>query len=235
MTSADADLAARVEEGALRTRLRLRRAVFGGEIALVAALLVWWLVWGRHSHAHALLVLFLYCFPSEFLIAPVPHEPVLLYFARVVSPLSVALVSVAGTLLVEALNYHAFGVVAELRPLRRVVHARWLSRLVSLFERAPFAALVVGGLAPVPFYPFRFLVVVSGYPSARYLAAVFAARLPRFYLLALLGATWRLPDWVFVSLFVLIFAALTLPYLPWPGRDRSGAEPPQQASEPWSR
>jgi membrane protein YqaA with SNARE-associated domain len=226
--SRQTELTAQVEDAAVRTRTRLRTAVFVGENLLVLALLAWWLLAGRDSKADALLVLFLYCFPSEFLIAPVPHEPVLLYFARFVPPLTVALVSVAGTVIVEALNYHAFGVIAGSRPLHRVVRTRWLSRLVLIFERAPFLALVVGGLAPLPFYPFRFLVALAHYPLPRYLLAILVSRLPRFYLLALLGAHYVLPDWLYLLLFVLVFAALLIPLIPW-ARRRFG---PAQHAEP---
>jgi membrane protein YqaA with SNARE-associated domain len=212
------ELAAQVEDAAVRTRTRLRTAVFVGENVLVLALLAWWLLAGKDSKSNALLVLFLYCFPSEFLVAPVPHEPVLLYFARFVPPLTVALVSVVGTLVVEALNYHAFGLIAGSRPLHRVVRARWLARLVSLFERAPFLALVAFGLAPLPFYPLRFLVAVSRYPLSRYLLAIFLSRTPRFYLLAVFGATFVLPAWVFLLLLALVFAGVALPLIPWSKR-----------------
>jgi membrane protein YqaA with SNARE-associated domain len=208
-------LAALVEQASARVRSRLRTAVFVAENLLVLALLAWWIAFGRDGHVNGPLVLFLYCFPSEFMIAPVPHEPVLIYFGKVYAPWLVALVSVAGTLLVEALNYHAFAFVADARPLQRVVRSRLIGRLVALFGRSPFVALVVGGLAPVPFYPFRFVVVLARYPLARYLAAVFVSRLPRFYLMALLGATLRFPDAVFLAIFGVFLGIGLGPLIPW--------------------
>ena len=217
------DFAAIVEDASDRTRSRLRTAVFVLENGLVVALAVWWLLWGRFGHANGLVVLFLYCFPSEFLIAPLPHEPVLLYFGKTHSALAVAAVSVAGTVLVEALNYHAFRFVADARPLRRVVRSRWIGRAVTLFRRWPFLTLFAFGLAPMPFYPFRFLVVLARYPLWRYLLAILVSRGPRFYLLALLGSAVRLPDGVFVAA-CAVFLALSLgPLLPLSLRRRKRA------------
>lgn len=209
------DLAALVEQASVRVRSRLRTAVFLAENALVLALIAWWFAAGRDGHVNGLLVLVLYCFPSEFLIAPVPHEPVLIYFGKIYAPWLVALVSVLGTLVVETLNYHAFGFVADARPLRRVVRSPLIGRLVALFGRWPFVTLVIGGLAPLPFYPFRFIVVLARYPIRRYLAAVAVSRLPRFYLMALLGAATRLPDGVFAAIFLVFLSVGLLPLIPW--------------------
>jgi membrane protein YqaA with SNARE-associated domain len=214
--AATGELAALVEQASARVRSRLRTAVFVAENALVLALFMWWFAVGRNGHVNGLLVLFLYCFPAEFLIAPVPHEPVLIYFGKIYAPWFVAVVSVLGTLMVEALNYHAFGFVAGARPLRRVVRSPLIGRLVALFGRWPFLTLVVtAGVTPLPFYPFRFLVVLARYPIGRYLTAVAVARFPRFYLLALLGAATHLSDGVFAAFFLLCLCVGLIPLIPW--------------------
>ncbi len=207
------DPAALVEQATLRTRTRLSSVVFAGESVLVAGLLLWWLVWGRHNPGNGPLVLFLYCFPSEFLIAPVPHEPVLIYFGRLLSPVTVALYSAAGTVLVEAFNYHATSFITDTQPMRRLARARWLQRMVGLFQRWPFTTLLLGGLAPVPFYPFRFLVTLARYPLSLYLLAVAVSRLPRFYLIAYFGSRLPLSDRALGIIFIVMIAAFTLPFL----------------------
>ncbi len=217
------DFAAIVEEASGRTRSRLRTVVFVLENALVAVLAAWWLLWGRYEKVNGLIVLFVYCFPSEFLIAPLPHEPVLLYFGKIYSALTVAAVSAVGTVLVEALNYHAFRFVADARPLRRVVRSRWIARAVTLFRRWPFLTLVAFGLAPTPFYPFRFLVVLARYPLWRYLLAILVSRGPRFYLLAWFGSAVRLPDGVFAAACAVFLAFSIGPLLPLSLRRRKRA------------
>lgn len=203
--------AASSEPPARAGRPRLQRIILLVECAVVLALAGWWLLAGRQSRLDASLVLFLYCFPSEFLIAPLPHEPVLIYFGRSLPATTVALVSVLGTLLVEALNYNAFGLLADSRRLQGVVRSRWLRRLVGLFRRQPFLALLAGGLLPLPFYPFRCLVVLARYPLWRYLLAVALARAPRFYLLALLGVRLALPDSLFAALTLVLVLAFLAP------------------------
>jgi membrane protein YqaA with SNARE-associated domain len=229
--AASGDLAALVEQASHRVRSRLRSAVFIAENALVLALLAWWLAVGRDGHVNGLLVLFLYCFPSEFLIAPVPHEPVLVYFGKIYAPWLVALVSLVGTLVVETLNYHAFGFVADSRPLRRVVRSGIIKRVVALFGRLPFAALVIGGLAPIPYYPLRFVVVLARYPLHRYLAALALSRLPRFYLLALLGSALRIPDGLLVAAFAPFVLIGVAPLVPWAKLRRQPAPVPVPSSE----
>jgi len=68
-------------------------------------------------------------------------------------------------------------------------------------------ALLVAGFTPVPFYPFRFLVVLAHYPLPKYILAVFLSRTPRYFLLALLGYKLKIPDYLLLVLFVILFFA----------------------------
>ncbi len=171
----------------------VKTCVFAFEVVFVVGLLVWWLTSAPLRESKSLWVLFLYCFPAEFIIATVPHEPVLLYFAKFYSPLTVALVSVAGTLLTEVLNYTVFKYMADLKVFRKMLASRTVQKTVHLFNKAPFTALWVAGFTPIPFYPFRFLVVIARYPFAKYLLAVLTSRAPRMYLIALAARAIRIP------------------------------------------
>jgi membrane protein YqaA with SNARE-associated domain len=203
----------------------VRTLIFVFEIAFVAGLLVWWLASDSLRDSKSLWVLFLYCFPAEFIIATVPHEPVLLYFAKFYSPLTVAAVSVAGTVLTEVLNYTVFKYVADFKVFRKMLASRAVQKAVRLFQKAPFAALWVAGASPIPFYPFRFLVVVARYPLWKYIAAVITSRAPRMYIIALAARAIRFPDYVILIITGVLIVAANVPIVRklFKGRRRADA------------
>jgi membrane protein YqaA with SNARE-associated domain len=203
---------------------KARTAIIVFEILFIAGLLVWWLTSTAVRESHSLWVLFLYCFPSEFLIATVPHEPVLLYFAKFYTPLTVAWISVAGTVLTEAMNCTVFRYVADLKLTRKALATRSVQKAVRLFNKAPFAALWIAGVLPIPFYPFRFLVILARYPLTKYLLAVVTSRAPRFFLIALLAKAVRFPDSVILAITGVLLVAANLPII---GRLLKKRKPPQ--------
>ncbi len=190
-----------------------RTTIFAAEILFVLVLFVWWFSNSTAQTSRSLWVLFFYCFPAEFIIAAVPHEPVLLFFAKFYSPLVIALTSVAGTLLAETLNYTAFNYVTDLRVFKKIKEGKTIQKTVALFHRAPFLALWVAGFTPIPFYPFRFLVVFAHYPLWKYLLAVFLSRGPRFFILAEVGRLVKFPDYFLITLFIILIAVANIPLL----------------------
>ena len=158
-------------------------------------------------------MLFFYSFPSEFLIAIVPHEPVLLFFGKFYQPLTVAVVAVIGTVMTEAINYSVFKLVTDSNFFQKIRHRKMATKIVELFNRTPFVALLVAGLTPVPFYPFRFLVVLARYPLVKYLLAVFLSRTPRFFILALAGYMIKIPDYLLIVIFIVLISVANVPLL----------------------
>lgn len=191
----------------------LKTLIFVLEIFLIILLLVLWFCVGDLRTSKNLWVLFFYSFPAEFLIAIVPHEPMLLYFGKFYSPFTVGLVAAASTLLTEALNYSTFKYVADLKAFEKVHRSRFVIKLIELFKKAPFIALWVAGFTPVPFYPFRFMVVIARYPLWKYLLATFLSRTPRFFILAYVGHSIRLSDTLLIAIFAVMLAAIYLPLL----------------------
>lgn len=190
-----------------------RRVIVVAQVILVGGVLALWLGVDSLRESRNLWMLFLYCLPSEFLVATVPHEPVILFFARFYDPIVVAAVSLAGTVLTEFINYSIIRTFADTRSFRRISGGPRVRRIVELFGRAPFPALLVAALTPVPFYPFRFLAVMSRYPVGLYLLAVLVGRGPRFYLIAFLGELVQIPNIWLVAIFVVLIAAIYLPPL----------------------
>ncbi len=192
---------------------KFRTFIFILEIAFIAVLLVVWLSSEYIQKSKNLWVLFFYNFPSQFLIAIVPHEPVVLYFGKFYLPLVVALVAVAGTLLTEAVNYSVFKYIVDLRLFKKAHHSKIVNKLVELFNKAPFLALFIAGFTPVPFYPFRFMVVLAHYPIWKYLLAVFVSRTPRYFIIAWVGYALKIPDYLLLALFIILLATVNIPLI----------------------
>ena len=192
---------------------KAKMAVFLSEIGLILILLVIWFTSDSIRKSTSLIVLFFYSFPSEFLVGLVPHEPVLLYFGEFYSPLTVALIAVSSTVLAEALNYSVFNYVADSKLFRKFTDRKIVGLMIGLFNKSPFLAIWIAGFTPIPFYPFRFLVVISRYPVMYYLLAVFLSRAPRFYLLAYIGEIFRIPGPVLIALFIILIVAFNIPVI----------------------
>ena len=191
---------------------KARTFLFILQIIFVLALLTLWLSSESIRTSKSLWILFFYSLPAEFLLATIPHEPVILYFGKFFPPLKVALVAGAGTLLAEAFNYSIFHYISLLSRFQKMRHTKFVQKIVDLFNRAPFPALLVAGFTPVPFYPFRFLVVLAHYPLVKYLFAILLARTPRFFLIALIGYAFKIPDYLLLALFVGLILAALVPY-----------------------
>lgn len=183
------------------------------ECALVLVLLLVWIFSEESRESTNLAILFFYSFPAEFLVGLVPHEPVLIFYGAHHPAVVVALVAVASTVMAEGLNYSLFGLFYGMPALRVALERKTVRRLAELFERSPFGAILFAGFTPVPFFPVRFLVVMTGYPVWKYLLGVFLSRAPRFYLLALFGAFYEVPKLVLAALFLAMLVGVNLPSL----------------------
>jgi membrane protein YqaA with SNARE-associated domain len=183
------------------------------EAALVLGLLVVWVSSESVRESTSLVVLFFYSFPSEFLVGLVPHEPVLIYYGFHHPASVVALVAVVSTVMAEGLNYSLFGLFYGMEGFRRALDRKTVRRLINLFNRFPFSAILFAGFTPVPFFPIRFLVVLTEYPVWKYLLGVFLSRAPRFYLLALFGAFFEVPAPVLGGIFLAMLLVVNLPSL----------------------
>jgi len=181
------------------------------EIGVVLGLMaVWFFVEGVQESTN-LWILFFYSFPSEFLVGLIPHEPVLIFYGAYHSPWVVALVAVVSTVMAEGLNYHFFGLFYGMPTLRRAFEKKEVEKVADFFNRMPFTAILFCGFTPVPFFPVRFLVVITGYPAWKYLLGVFLSRAPRFYLLALFGMFFEVPKLILAGLFVGMLFLVNIP------------------------
>ena len=154
--------------------------------------------------------LFLYSIPSQFIVAIIPHEPIIFYFSKYFSPLSVTLVTLLGTLFAEYLNYMLVKLFFKIPKVDDLRKHRTFKKATYYFLRMPFVSLVIAAITPVPFYPFRIIAPASEYPLKKYLLALIVGRTPRFYILAYFGYSIPLPNEIIIVLFILLFAVSVL-------------------------
>ena len=168
--------------------------------------------------------LFGYAFLSNVALAVLPHEPAVIWYGARLGVWPTTLIATAGTVVAALVDHRIFVPLIRRAAARRAFRAadpgpaksfRAARGLPWLFARAPFAVIALSGLTPLPFFPFKALAFLTGYPLERYLAAVAARSVPRYALLAWLGVAVRLPSWLMVALFVLLLIPFvrTLPCL----------------------
>ena len=111
----------------------------------------------------------------------------------------------------ERLNYTFLGLFGDMGLFETLRRKRLVARLLELFATAPFWALVAAAFIPIPFFPFRLLVVMEGYPVWKYLLAVAVARGPRYLIVAAVGHMVHIPGWVLVGLFLVLLGLILVP------------------------
>jgi membrane protein YqaA with SNARE-associated domain len=156
-----------------------------------------------------LFVLGLYCIPTNS-IFPLPHEPGVLYFADLYSPLAIALVATAASTVASLADYALVRAAMNHPRLGACQHTRLFRWAVQWMQRYPFAIVVLFALTPLPISVIRILAPASGYPIGRYLVAQAVGRLPRFFLLAWLGSALHFPTWVLALMFVALLGTFWL-------------------------
>jgi membrane protein YqaA with SNARE-associated domain len=172
----------------------------------VCSLVFYWLLPG----VRGVLWLALYSIPSHMFVSPLPHEPMLLYFAKIHGATLCAAASLFGCLVAGLWDYWLFVPLMHHPRIRsKYAHVGLYKRSVRLFRKSPFLALVFAGFTPFPFYPVKFLSISDHYPLRKYLLALTVGRTPRYWILGYLGYVVRFPNWSLVLL-ALAFLVFTI-------------------------
>lgn len=168
----------------------------------------------RDFQSDSYLYLAFYSIPANTAISVFPHEPVLLYFGKVANLWLAAAWATLGTAIAGVMDHLVFVPILNLQNIRAYKRRKFYRLAISWFMRWPFATIVVTGFAPIPFFPFKFLAFSIRYPMWKWIAALVVARFPRYYLLALLGATIPIPNWVLIASVAVIFAMYLVKAVP---------------------
>ncbi len=166
-----------------RQELTRTQAIWGLTALLLPASICTLLVWAFLPAWWQLSAYFWYSIPGNSFIL-LPHEPAVIYAGTLYSPLLVAIVGGLATIPASAFDYKLFSMAFQLKPLVQIRQTR-LSRLTErAFSIQPWWTVVFFAASPIPFYPIRIVAPLYEYPGFRYVSAVFAGRVPRYYILA---------------------------------------------------
>lgn len=168
----------------------------------------------RDFESDSYLYLAFYSIPANTAISVFPHEPVLIYFGKVADPWLAAAWATLGTAIAGVMDHLVFVPLLNLRNIRAYKRKRFYRKAISWFMKWPFATIVATGFAPIPFFPFKFLAFSIQYPMGKWVAALVVARFPRYYLLALLGATIPIPNWVLIACVAVVFSMYLVKVIP---------------------
>lgn len=159
-------------------------------------------------------LLLAYAFLSNFALAVVPHEPVVIWYGERMGIWATAAVATLGTAAACWVDYRLFSSLIARGATRISRVSRPVRFLLDRFSRTPFVVVAVSGLTPLPFFPFKALALATRYPLPQYLGAVSLGRFPRYLLLAWLGAAFQPSAWVLTVLLLLV-ALPSLRLIPW--------------------
>ena len=185
-----------------------------------------------------------YAFLSNVALAVLPHEPAIIWYGARLGVWPTALVATAGTVVAALVDHRLFvpliqraaarrvgipglkpglGASASLRTLPRPsAPYQGANKPQRIFRRWPFAVIALSGLTPLPFFPFKALAFATRYPIGKYAGAVAARSLPRYALLAWLGASVPIPVWLYAALFALLLVP-SLRMIWWPRSTRAAS------------
>ncbi|MCH7819921.1 MAG: VTT domain-containing protein [Candidatus Marinimicrobia bacterium] len=165
-------------------------------------------------YIHPLFNFFLYSIPSNAAISLFPHEPVLVLLGKSFDPLLLALVGILGTIVAGILDYFIFVPLFSSSVVDKLKNTTGYIRATRWFDQQPFWTIVIAGFTPIPFFPFKFVAFSTKYPIGKYLLSLVIGRYPRYYLLALLGYSFNIPETLIIVVFIIMLMFFMIQLLP---------------------
>ena len=148
-----------------------------------------------------------YTVVSNVYIAVLPHEPVLIFYAKAIGPFWAMVGATAGALVSGVIDHETLTRVLNIKRVRGLYENRRIYKASARwYAKRPFWTIVVAALTPIPFYPVKFIALSESYPARRYLLALIVGRAPRFYVYAWLGDAFAIPDWLIIGAFLAMVA-----------------------------
>ena len=130
-----------------------------------------------------------------------PLAPATLIVAQSAAPWAIALTASAAGATASLFDHWFVRRAFQLELLDRLRHKSWFSRAEGWARLQPFWTTALFAAVPLPFTFVRVLVPLSGYPLARYVAAVALGRFPRIFVIATVGTLIAVPIPILIALF----------------------------------
>jgi len=118
---------------------------------------------------------------------PLPTTPVILLAGAHWNPVLVALCGAAATTIANLNEYHVWTSFFRYRLFRKIRGSRYCKAGIAWFDKAPFPALFVVNIIPLPVDVVRLIAVARGYNRMKFAAANFLGRALRYGLIAFVG------------------------------------------------
>ena len=176
-------------------------------ISIIFAIIIPILV-GLHfllkKNEYDLIALFLYNISANSFI-PFPHEPVIIYYGKLFSPLTISILCGLATCISALIDIFVLGTFLN---HERVLDFKANNKIYKIvehyFNQTPFLTMAFAAFLPVPFYPFRVLGIASGYSKWKYVLSIFMGRVPRYYVLAWVGNNFFIETRYLIFLFFIL-------------------------------
>ena len=157
--------------------------------------------------ARLMIVFFLYTATLNSGLIPFPTMTAAMFLGKSHSPLLVAAVGTAGSAVSSIVIYYLVTKLSKKKHMRRIENSGLIKTWKALARKCPFLSLVVSNAVPLPVEPARFLAIFNRYSVTRYVMAISLGRFVRYFLLAMLGGTFRISNGVLIALTVVLIAA----------------------------
>lgn len=186
------------------TKTRYKRLVLYSAIglsALLAALAV------LLPDYRLLIAFFTYTATLNSGVIPFPTMTFAIFLGKSHSPFLVAAVGMLGSSVSSIVMYHLVTRLSKKERVRRIENNRFIKSWKTLAKKSPFLSLVIFNAVPFPADPSRFFAIFNRYSVRRYAIAISLGRLVRYFLLAVLGGSFRIPNGVLITLTIALIAA----------------------------
>lgn len=140
-------------------------------------------------------------------IIPFPTMTFAIFLGKTHSPFLVAVVGMLGSVISSVIVYYLGIKLSGNKRIRQIENSGFIKNWKTLACRFPFLSLIVFNTVPLPVEPSRFFAILNRYSVKRYVTAISLGRFVRYFLLAVLGEAFRIPNSVLIALTVMLIVS----------------------------